>query len=123
MRPSLPLCLVTLAGLAGGSPGMGSGPSSVRRNRDSRSCRASAAGSTSSAPTTSRWAGPRVSPRCRATRGNVPGAFWGVRDFGVDQEGHNDTAAVDNGGAQKFTPRTGANPAMILGKPLRAAWK
>jgi hypothetical protein len=57
------------------------------------------------------------------TWGDFPGAFWGVHGFGVDQEGNVYTAAVDSGGAQKFTPRKGANPAMMLGKPLRVAWK
>jgi hypothetical protein len=32
-------------------------------------------------------------------------------------------AEVDNGGAQKYSPRKGANPAMMIGKPLRVAWK
>jgi len=46
-----------------------------------------------------------------------------VHGFSTDQEGNFYTAAVDTGGAQKFTPRAGANPAMLVGKPLRVAWK
>ena len=33
------------------------------------------------------------------------------------------TAAVDTGGAQKLVPRKGANPAMMVGKPIRVAWQ
>jgi DNA-binding beta-propeller fold protein YncE len=57
------------------------------------------------------------------TWGDFPGAFWGVHGFATDQDGNFYTAAVDTGGAQKFTPRAGANPAMLVGKPLRVAWK
>jgi len=57
------------------------------------------------------------------TWGDFPGAFWGVHGFGVDQEGNVYTAAVDSGGAQKCTPRKGAHPALMLGKPFRSAWK
>jgi hypothetical protein len=41
----------------------------------------------------------------------------------VDQEGNVYTAAVDSGGAQKFTPRAGANPAFLLGKQVNPGWK
>jgi len=57
------------------------------------------------------------------TWGDFPGAFWGVHGFSVDQAGNFYTAAVDSGGAQKFTPRKGANPAFSLGKPIRSAWQ
>jgi hypothetical protein len=30
---------------------------------------------------------------------------------------------VDSGRVQKFTPRRGANPAFLVGKPVYAAWK
>jgi hypothetical protein len=49
--------------------------------------------------------------------------MWGVHGFSVDQEGNVYVAEVDNGGAQKYRPRKGANSAMMLGKPLRVAWK
>jgi DNA-binding beta-propeller fold protein YncE len=55
--------------------------------------------------------------------GDFPGGMWGVHGFSVDQEGNVYVAEVDNGGAQKYSPRKGANPAMMIGKPLRVAWK
>jgi NHL repeat len=55
--------------------------------------------------------------------GDFPGAFWGVHGMSVDQEGNVYTAAVDSGGAQKFTPRPGANPAFLLGKQVNPGWK
>ena len=45
------------------------------------------------------------------------GGFWGVHGMHVDSEGNFYVAEVDNGGAQKFRPRTGANPAFLLTKP------
>ncbi|HXH24368.1 MAG TPA: hypothetical protein VNI78_03900 [Vicinamibacterales bacterium] len=57
------------------------------------------------------------------TWGDFPGGMWGVHGFSVDQEGNFYVAEVDNGGAQKFTPRKGANPAFLVGRPLRVAWK
>ena len=49
--------------------------------------------------------------------GNFPGGFWGTHGMHVDSEGNFYVAEVDNGGAQKFKPRAGANPAMLLTKP------
>jgi len=46
--------------------------------------------------------------------GNFPGGFWGVHGMHVDSAGNLYVAEVDNGGAQKFSPRAGANPAMLL---------
>ena len=40
----------------------------------------------------------------------------------VDGAGNFYTAAVDSGGAQKFTPRPGANPAFLLGKQVTPGW-
>jgi DNA-binding beta-propeller fold protein YncE len=57
------------------------------------------------------------------TWGDFPGGMWGVHGFSVDTDGNVYVAEVDNGGAQKYRPRKGANPAMMLGKPLRVAWK
>jgi hypothetical protein len=34
----------------------------------------------------------------------------------VDSEGNFYVAEVDNGGGQKFRPRAGANPAMLIAK-------
>jgi hypothetical protein len=51
------------------------------------------------------------------TWGNFPGGFWGVHGIHVDSEGNFYVAEVDNGGAQKFRPRAGANPAFLVAKP------
>jgi peptidylamidoglycolate lyase len=56
------------------------------------------------------------------TWGDFPGAFWGVHGLSVDQEGNVYTAAVDSGGAQKFRPRKGANPAFLLGRQVNPGW-
>jgi DNA-binding beta-propeller fold protein YncE len=56
------------------------------------------------------------------TWGDFKGAFWGVHGMSVDQEGNVYTAAVDSGGAQKFTPRPGANPNFLLGKQVTPGW-
>jgi hypothetical protein len=53
---------------------------------------------------------------------DMPGAFWGVHGVSVDQDGNFYSAAVDSAGGQKFVPRKGANPAMMVGKPVKAAW-
>jgi hypothetical protein len=57
------------------------------------------------------------------TWGDFPGGMWGVHGFSVDQDGNVYVAEVDNGGAQKYRPRPGANPAFLMGKPIRSAWK
>jgi DNA-binding beta-propeller fold protein YncE len=57
------------------------------------------------------------------TWGDFPGGFWGVHDISVDQDGNVYVSEVDKGGAQKFRPRPGANPAYLVGKPVRSAWK
>ena len=54
--------------------------------------------------------------------GDFPGAFWGVHGLSVDQDGNVYTAAVDSGGAQKFVPRPGANPAFLLGRQVNPGW-
>ena len=51
------------------------------------------------------------------TWGNFPGGFWGVHGMSVDSAGNLYVAEVDNGGAQKYRPRTGANPAFLITKP------
>jgi len=53
------------------------------------------------------------------TFGDFPGGFWGVHGMHVDQEGNLYTAEVDNGRAQKFMPRKGANPAMLIGPGVK----
>jgi DNA-binding beta-propeller fold protein YncE len=57
------------------------------------------------------------------TWGDFPGGMWGVHGMSVDQEGNFYVAEVDRGGVQKYRPRAGANPAFLVGKPIRAAWK
>ena len=57
------------------------------------------------------------------TWGDFPGGMWGVHGMSVDQEGNFYIAEVDNGGVQKFTPRPGANPDYLVGKPVYAAWE
>jgi sugar lactone lactonase YvrE len=54
--------------------------------------------------------------------GQFPGAMWNVHGMSVDQEGNLYIAEVNNGRAQKFMPRGDADPAYLVGKPLRAAW-
>ena len=41
----------------------------------------------------------------------------------MDQEGNLYVAEVDNGGAQKFVPREGGNPDLLIGKPVYEAWE
>ena len=48
------------------------------------------------------------------TFGGEPGQMWGVHGFSVDQEGNLYTAEVWGGRAQKFTPRPGADPALLI---------
>ena len=57
------------------------------------------------------------------TWGDFPGGMWGVHGMHVDQEGNLYVAEVDSGRAQKFVPRKGANPAFLVGPPVRPVWK
>ena len=52
-----------------------------------------------------------------------PGGVWGAHQIGSDSAGNYYTAEVSNGKFQKFKPRAGANPAFLVGKPVRSAWK
>ena len=54
--------------------------------------------------------------------GEWPGAMWNVHGMSIDQEGNVYLAEVNNGRAQKFKPRAGANPAFLIGQPVRSAW-
>jgi hypothetical protein len=56
-------------------------------------------------------------------QGDAPGGFWGVHQFGVDQEGNLYVAEVSNGRVQKFRPMRGADPAKLISKPEYVAWK
>jgi len=57
------------------------------------------------------------------TIGTFPGTLWGVHGMATDQEGNLYVAEVDSGRFQKFSPRPGANPAMLIGKPIYSAWQ
>ena len=48
------------------------------------------------------------------TFGEFPGGFWGVHQISVDQEGNLYTAAVNAGVFQKYRPRPGVNPAVLI---------
>jgi DNA-binding beta-propeller fold protein YncE len=56
------------------------------------------------------------------TFGDFPGGLWGVHGMSVDEDGNFYVAEVGNGGVQKFRPRPGANPSMLVGQPTRGAW-
>ncbi len=57
------------------------------------------------------------------SQGQWPGSMWNVHGMSVDQEGNLYIAEVNNGRAQKFVPREGANPEFLVGLPLRSAWQ
>jgi hypothetical protein len=57
------------------------------------------------------------------TAADLPGSLWGVHGIATDQEGNLYTAEVNAGRFQKFTPRAGANPAYLVGKPIYKAWQ
>jgi sugar lactone lactonase YvrE len=57
------------------------------------------------------------------TNGDWPGALWGVHAMSVDQDGNLYVAEVENGRVQKFRPRKGANPDLLVGQPVRSAWR
>ena len=44
-------------------------------------------------------------------------------DAALDQEGNYYVAEVNEGGAQKFTPRPGVNLDILAGKPVYSAWE
>jgi peptidylamidoglycolate lyase len=53
------------------------------------------------------------------TYGAFPGGFWGVHQFSVDSEGNLYTADVHIGRPQKFRPKAGVDPALLVGQPVR----
>jgi DNA-binding beta-propeller fold protein YncE len=55
--------------------------------------------------------------------GAHPGALWGVHGISVDQDQNLYLAAVGRGGVQKFSPRQGANPTLLVGKHVYSAWQ
>jgi hypothetical protein len=46
--------------------------------------------------------------------------MWNVHGMSVDSDGNLYIAEVNNGRAQKFRPREGANPDYLVGQPMRA---
>jgi DNA-binding beta-propeller fold protein YncE len=55
------------------------------------------------------------------SQGDWPGALWNVHGMSVDADGNLYLAEVNNGRAEKFRPRSGANPALLIGQRMRAA--
>jgi sugar lactone lactonase YvrE len=55
------------------------------------------------------------------TYGQFAGGLWGGHQMSVDQEGNLYIAEVFNGRAQKFRPKKGADPARLVGQPIRAS--
>jgi len=51
------------------------------------------------------------------TFGTCEGCIWGVHGFTTDKDGNFWAASVRDGRVQKFTPRQGANPKFLIGKP------
>jgi DNA-binding beta-propeller fold protein YncE len=56
------------------------------------------------------------------TFGTCQGCQWGVHGFATDKDGNLYTAEVRTGRVQKYTPRKGANPAFLVGKPWPGVW-
>jgi DNA-binding beta-propeller fold protein YncE len=56
------------------------------------------------------------------TFGTCQGCMWGVHGFSTDKEGNLYTAEVRTGRVQKYTPRKGANPDFLVGKPWPGVW-
>ena len=56
------------------------------------------------------------------TFGTCQGCQWGVHGFATDKEGNLYTAEVRTGRVQKYTPRKGANPEFLVGKPWPGVW-
>src|SRR2546421_6936102 len=50
------------------------------------------------------------------TWGDFPGGMWGVHGLSIDSDGNFYTAEVDSGRVQKFRPRAGARPDVLLTK-------
>ncbi|HVS90165.1 MAG TPA: peptidyl-alpha-hydroxyglycine alpha-amidating lyase family protein [Candidatus Acidoferrum sp.] len=53
------------------------------------------------------------------TYGSFPGAFWGVHQFSVDSDGNLYGAEAFGGRTQKFRPKKGADPATLIGQPVK----
>ena len=54
------------------------------------------------------------------SQGDFPGALWNVHGMSVDPDGNLYLAEVNNGRAEKFRLRAGANSALLIGQRIRA---
>jgi len=55
------------------------------------------------------------------SQGQWPGSFWNIHGMSVDSDGNLYVAEVNSGRFEKFRPRRGANPAFLVGQPVRSA--
>ena len=55
------------------------------------------------------------------SQGQWPGAFWNIHGMSVDSDGNLYVAEVNSGRFEKFRPRQGANPAFLVGQPIKSA--
>jgi sugar lactone lactonase YvrE len=55
------------------------------------------------------------------TYGSFPGAFWWVHQFSVDSDGNLYAAEAYGGRTQKFRPKKDADPATLIGQPVKIA--
>jgi hypothetical protein len=55
------------------------------------------------------------------SQGQWPGAFWNIHGMSVDSDGNLYVAEVNSGRFEKFRPRKGANPAFLVGQPIKSA--
>ena len=53
------------------------------------------------------------------SKGEWPGALWNVHGMSVDSDGNLYLAEVNAGRVEKFRPRRGANPALLVGQALK----
>jgi sugar lactone lactonase YvrE len=53
------------------------------------------------------------------SKGEWPGALWNVHGMSVDSDGNLYLAEVNAGRVEKFRPRKGANPALLVGQALK----
>ncbi len=52
------------------------------------------------------------------TFGSYPGAMWGPHQFSVDSESNLYISDVHVGRVQKYTPKRGANTALLVGQEI-----
>ena len=52
------------------------------------------------------------------TFGTIPGGMWGPHQFSVDSENNLYISDVHVGRVQKYTPKPGVNPALLVGQRM-----